>query len=255
MVGTSTSSLTRRQLLLGAGALATVGLGSRTVPDKGERLSVRIWVTEGAADHPASRDRAAGYLRRALADTHDPDITFGKRPQRFATADRHVERTAWPVRVLAGVGSPSSIDPVRDVNLLLTDGQVAGPTAGYAYPHIATVPGARFLAAMGPAGETPEVVDYSVPAAVTQLLIHEVGHALGLNHGHGSVTVDESTVTVSPMVSGYAWTAAADRPADLDGGGCGAAVPAVDGHRRRLSMAYSRCAAAALHSYRGDLLG
>lgn len=237
-------------MLLGVGAAITLGLGSRSRIASDDRLAVRIWQTEEAADHPVARERAAGYLRSALEQVgFEPAISFGEPPQDFTTSDRAIERTAWPTRVLVGASGAASIDPVADVNLLLTDGDVARSTAGFAYPHIATVPGARFLAAVDPVEATAGVVEYTIPGAVAHLLLHEVGHALGLEHNHGAVVVEETTVTVSPMVSGYAWADGTERPRDLTGGECNAGLPSGDG-RRQLAMTYSTCAKDALRTYR-----
>lgn len=241
-------------MLLGAGGVLSLGLAgweTRPPPDK---LRIRVWLTDGAAAHPACRERAAGYVRQALAPTdHDIELSYGEATLRFEASDRRVEREAWPRRVFEGHAGIASIDPVRDVNLLLTDGAVSRPSAGYAFDNIAAVPGARFLAEVAPAAETPSVVDYSVPAAVTQLLVHEVGHALGLAHSHGSVTVDDSTITASPMVSGYAWAPDEVRTDQLGTLECGGRDSKVQHRQRRLSMQFSACAERALRSYRGGL--
>lgn len=239
-------------MLLGAGAVLSLGLAgweTRPPPDK---LRIKVWLTDGAATHPACRERAAEYVRQALAPTgHDLELSYGESTLRFDASDRHIEREAWPRRVIEGVAGTGAVDPVRDVNLLITDGTVSGSTVGYAYDHIAAVPGARFLAEMDPVEATSPVVDYSVPAAVTQLLVHEVGHALGLTHDHGSVSVDDHTITASPMVSGYAWAPEEIRTDQLGTLSCGGDVPKVQQRQRRLSMQFSPCAERAVRSYRG----
>jgi hypothetical protein len=246
----------RRRVLLAAGALATGGLVRTATARKPAPITAKIWLTEGAAAHPRSRERAADYLRQAVGGAGVPiEVAFGETTIRPGNrSDKAIERRFWPQRVLEGRLGLSSIDPVRDINLLVTDGEVHRTTAGYAYPHIAAVPGSEYLAQMEPPDEAPGVVPYTVRSAVTQLLLHEVGHALGLDHHHGEVDVDDTTVTVSPMVSGYAWSEEAHRPGDLEGGACKAAVPAA-GRRRRLAMTYSGCAQRALRSDRKGLLG
>jgi hypothetical protein len=246
----------RRDVLFGAGAVLSLGVVGRAARPPPDTFAVKLWFTDEAAAYPTCRDRATGYLRRVLTLAgFDVEFSYGDRPLRFEADDRRVERECWPRRVVTSVAGTGDVDPVRDVNLLVTDGTVSGSTVGYAYDHVAAVPGARFLAASPPADEVPAVVDYSVPAAVAQLLVHEVGHALGLDHGHGSVDVDETAVTASPMVSGYAWKE--------DGGGSGgdplhgsgrtAAGPPVENRTRRLSMRFSASAERALRSYRGGL--
>lgn len=243
----------RRHVLFSAATVLSIGLSDRVCVPRDRRLSIRIWLTEEAAAYPGCRPIVETYLRGAL-DRVGPgsEITFGEPLQQFSEPDRKVERVAWPRRVMAGLVGLEAVDPAKDVNLLITDGAAAGDTAGYAYNHIATVPGARYLAEM-PASESMAVVDYSTPAAVTQLLLHEVGHALGLDHRHGSVTSDETAVTASPMISGYAWTPERIRRHRFDGRSCNGGDLPTSTKARRLSMQYSRCAAAGIRSYRGGL--
>lgn len=241
-------------MLFGAGAVLSLGAVGRAAQPPPETLAVKVWLTEEAATYPACRDRAAEYLEQALATAgHDVALSYGDRPLRFEADDRRVEREVWPRRVLKGVAGVDDVDPVRDVNLLVTAGTISGSTVGYAYDHIAAVPGAKYLAEMPPVEDVSPVVDYSVPAAVTQLLVHEAGHALGLDHSHGSVVVDEATVTASPMVSGYAWTETEASDEHLHGSGCMEELPTVENRRRRLSMRFSACAEQVIGSYRGGL--
>lgn len=231
--------MNRRRALFALGGTLSFVAGRRALRGPSEKIAVRIWSTEGAASYPTSEIRAAQYVRRVLeAAGRRPEVSFGERPLRFEAAERAVERRAWPKRVVEGVVGSAPLDPVEGVNVLLTDGNVTGETAGYAFDHVAAVPGAELLARAPPAEESPPVVDYTAPAAVAHLLIHELGHALGLDHGHGSVSVTDSTVTATPMVSGYAWDSA----------------DSADARRRRLAMRFSRGAERVIRSYRGGLL-
>lgn len=235
--------------MIGVGALLGTVLAVRTAGRAAREPAVKLWQTRAAAARPGAIERAAEYVEHALSVAgRPPALDIVEEPLSFETDHRTIERRDWPLRVIAGSAGLNTIDPVPDVNLLLTDGDVGGPSAGYAYRHIATVPGARYLGELHAEAETPAIVEYSVPAAVGQLVLHEVGHALGLDHGHGAVQTTDGTVTASPMVSGYAWSRAARRREALPPSGCGGEFPTPAGRRRRLSMRYSSCAERAIRS-------
>lgn len=90
----------------------------------------------------------------------------------------------WPHMVLRGAIRGGIVDGLADVNLLVTDGDPSVEPAGYGMRSIAAITGARYLAAMSQVDSTPYDVDYSPPAAIAQLLLHDCGHAVGLEHRH-----------------------------------------------------------------------
>lgn len=237
-------------MLLGAGALASAGLELSASSRKPFHIDAKIWLTEGAAAHPRCRERAAGYVRQAVEGAGVPlQVAFGETTVHPGDRSaRATERRFWPQQVIQGGAGLAGISPVSGVNLLVTDGEAHRPTAGYAYPHIAAVPGAKYLAEMGPADEAPGVFPYTVRAAVTQLLLHEVGHALGLDHDHGAVTVGEETVTATPMVGGYAWMSGYGGRTHRSA--CGDLLPGDLDGTRQLSMTFSDCAARAIRGPR-----
>lgn len=241
----------RRTVLLGTGAAAGAvllpGFGKSVADDA---VAVRIWPTESAARFDGLAARVGEHVRTALTsvglsvDLSIADVT----PHLPAGNDRHVRRVGWPMAVESGTTGRAEIDPVADVNLLLTDGDPTGDTAGYATGSAASVAGATALSNVPTAADAGAVVDYSVPTVLLQLVLHECGHCLGLTHDHGRVSVSEGVATVSPMVNGYAWASESvrTRHLDTDANACGEAVPPARSATRRLSLRYSSCATAAL---------
>lgn len=252
-----TGDVCRRQFLLSTGLVGSLALaGYRRRPVE-RTIDVRVWATEAAARHDDLWPRVRGYLGRALRDAHDSvAIEFGGRVTVDAEHGYRVVRSGeWPGRVAAGNVGLGELDTVDDVNLLVTDGDFASTPSAAGALDFAAVSGARQIARMPPVEECPPVVDVDRPALATQVLLHDVGHALGLRHGDGHVTDDDPPV-VSPMVSAYAWADAATRERRLDGerGSCDGAARTVDADRARISLRYSACAAGQIRSYRGGPL-
>jgi hypothetical protein len=240
----------RRAFLGGAGVALSLGVAGRRAASPPDPVVVRIWFSESAATHDALEDRVEGYLGSALDSALDAvDLEFADSPVDLVhEGGTETLGVDWPATVVEGLAGIGDIDPVGGVNLLVTDGDPRRQPAGYARPRIAAATGGAYIARMPPADETPPVVPYSVPAATTQVLLHEVGHALGATHAHGTARREGDALVASPMVGSYLWAPEHVREEHLDEeGACGGRFP-VDSTapERRLSLRYADCAARAL---------
>ena len=241
----------RRVFLGSVGTVLSTGLlGRRAFGDGEEALDVRIWTSEAAAAHDGVTERVRGYLTAALEPlvgavdvrVSDESVPLPREGGREVLGKR------WPRMVLEGAGGLRGIDPVTGVNLLVTDGDPTKQPAGFARPHVAAATGAEAIASMDPVEETGPLVQNSIPAAATQLLLHECGHALGLSHDHGAAYETSEGVVVTPMVSSYLWADPSIRERELGSGNvCGDGyVEHHDGENRQLRLRYADCASRAL---------
>jgi hypothetical protein len=242
--------MNRRSFLKACLHAGTAGtLLGRHSPDDGT-FDVRVWVSERAADRGPVAARAKGYLERAFGDVRDDvSVTTGGT---VSVSREHgydvVTSGEWPGILAEGAAGGSDMSPVDDVNLLVTDGPMDIAPTGGGGAHVAAVGGARDLAAMPPAAETPTIVRHSDPARITQVVLHECGHAIGLTHDQGSVHTRGDAATATPMISNYAWSDGYD-PSQ---GACGT-VGTLDADRRLLALVFSDCAADAIADYDGEL--
>lgn len=237
--------------MLAAGT-GSLGVGWYASRSRRETLDVRVWFSERAATHDGLEERVAGYLEPALADAYGSvALEFGGSVDVSAERGAKLMRLEWPGLVALGFAGLGPVEPARDVNLLVTDGDPRKTPAGYGMSNVATVTGARYLARAPPREAIDDVADYSIPLAVAQLLLHETGHALGLDHADGSATVEDGAIVASPMVSGYAW---ADADGDHEGASACAAPSCDRARERRLELGYTSSERAALRSYRGGVL-
>lgn len=242
--------MNRRAFLGSAGMVLSMGLVGRQTARRSDPVTVRVWFSEAAAEYDSLPDRIEGYLGGALeAAVGEVALSFAPSPVRIpAEGGRNLLAVRWPRMVVEGTVGMRHIDPVDDVNLLVTDGDPTRQPAGYARPRVAAATGAEYVARMPPADETDAVVPYSVRAAATQLLLHECGHALGAGHEHGHADVRDGAVVASPMIGSYLWADERDREKHVpDECACGGSYPGpTAAPERRLGLRYGDCAVRAL---------
>lgn len=240
----------RREYLASVGSLGLLGVGAPPSRSTGDTLTVRVWFTEAAASYDGLRSRITEFVRTAFGPLFDRVALSWGGPVSASTEDAYEAMTSleWPLKLLRGRVGLGECVPVDDVNLLVTDGDVTAQYTGMGIRSVAAVSGARHIAAMSPRAATPDEVPYSLPAFRTQVLLHEVGHTLGLSHEHGRLDAHDDYAVASPMVSTYPWADADVREGQFsfERRACGASFPDVSEKDCVLSFEFSACATAAL---------
>ena len=195
----------RRRFLTTAAPFISAPALWHTVIRPRRSVEVRYWLSPKAGQY-AVQDRINEYVKAALARIVDADVSFGGIVPVHEEHGYHVTRSGeWPHQLYLGQWHANDIDPASDVNLLVTDGSLhRGPT-GLAQRRLASIGGARHLERLPPRDEIDDTVDYRLSFFAMHLLIHEIGHVLGLRHEHGEIDTVEDGTVASPMVSTYAW--------------------------------------------------
>lgn len=240
--------------MIGAvGTLVSLPAIGYTTRRDGTAVSIRFWRTPGAARYEGVESRLTELLTRSLDLPHwTLAVNSG------GVVDVDTERAAaavtdghWPRAVLRGAAGVGDIDPVWDVNLLVTDGSLEVAPTGYGVPHVAAVGGADKLAQLDPIDSIDDPVPLTEATFAAQVVLHEVGHALGLSHADGRFYTEGETSIVTPMLSAYGWQPGARdeiRP-------CGPTDWTVSDSAepsRRLDLRFSACARRKLRTYDGQ---
>lgn len=247
--------MNRRRFLTALGGGSSIGGLWYVLRPPRRTIRIRFWLSAAASSYEGIEPRIASYLETAFAPVYDEvDVSYGGVvPVRNEHGFEVMASGEWPRRVAAGYAGSRGLNPVSDVNLLVTDGPMSRTPSGSGLPHLASVGGARYLTSVPPRDDVDDVVPYSAHARVMQVLIHEVGHALGLAHEHGTITNADDATVASPMVSSYAWLddSRADEQFDAEYSACGSRYPIDRDGARHLSYVFSGCAVSKLRKYRG----
>ena len=251
------SARVNRRTFLGSvgtvGSLAVIGYAGRSDP---ETLSVRFWRSERAARYSSISDRIRELLSIALDLPYwSLEVSDGGVVE-ITTEDgaRVTSGGEWPTTVVSDWMRIGGVEPASDVNLLVTDGRLGGGPSGYGMPHVASVGGARHLSEFsisgGRSASSDTVRPVTRPNFVAHVLVHEVGHALGLGHAHGEIDRRNGSVVVTPMLSAYAWDTSYARRRSS----CGGDQRITDGSDVEwlFQYEYSGCAQRRLERYRGS---
>ncbi|MFC6769849.1 peptidase M10A and M12B matrixin and adamalysin [Natrinema soli] len=247
----------KRRVFLGTvGSTASLGTLAYATRGASDTLEVRIWLSERAATYDGVTDRIRSYLDETLAFEYwSLEASIGGTVSVSTEDAAHLTRRGeWPMAVASGTLGGRDLEPASDVNLLVTDGGMERAPTGYGVPHIASVGGARHLAALESlddvvTGDARVIAPNTTPVRTMQVLLHEIGHALGLNHEDGAAFVYDGALTATPMLSSYVW----DPEYESDASPCGSAIPAPADRKRALSFAFSSCARRRLANYDGEL--
>lgn len=245
--------MNRRAFLGAVGSVASLGTLAYATRAGGETLEVRVWFSNRAADYDNVPDRIREYLGRILnLGFWTVELSIGGTvPVSTEDGAQVTRRGEWPLAVAAGAIGARNLEPAADVNLLVTDGEMTHAPTGYGLPRVASVGGARYIDDLEPFDELfggdsgseaepdPRRIAPMTDATRTmQVLVHEVGHTLGLGHEHGVAFRDGDAVVATPMISAYAF----DPDHETDRSRCGIDYPDPTGRERALSFAFSSCA-------------
>ncbi|TYT61350.1 zinc metalloprotease [Natrialba swarupiae] len=253
--------MNRRHVLGAIGSVGSLGTLAYATRDPVRTLEFRLWLSEEAAAYDGVAERVLEYVEELMTfEFWSLEASFGG-VLSVSTEDgaRVTTGGEWPLALASGTVGSSDVEPAGDVNLIVTDGQMKRAPTGYGLPHVASVGGARHIADLEPfdklVGSGPEgdvqrrIVPLQTRTRTIQILLHEVGHALGLHHDHGVAFRYGDAIVSTPMLSTYAFSS----NSPYDRSRCGTSYPDPGDLSRQLSLAFSTCARRELTSYSGGV--
>lgn len=216
-------------------------------------VRVRYWLSEQAAEYEVHTPIST-YVTAGLDTAFDEvEVTYGGAIPLETEHGYEVTRSGeWPRRMLSGYIQESDDASVAHVHLLVTNGTMSDGPTGLGFHHVASVGGAQYLPDVPPREEVSGPVPYTRDLWAMHVLLHEVGHAFGLTHEHGDITILDDGAVVTPMVSTYAWMGQTAH-FNAEETACGREYPPTPTGARYLSFDYSACSQRTLRQYGGGI--
>ncbi|RZV10849.1 hypothetical protein BDK88_2048 [Natrinema hispanicum] len=196
-------ALVNRRAFLGTvGSTVSLGTLAYTTRGASDTLEIRVWLSEQATTYDGVAERIREYLTATLSLEYWTLAvsTGGTVSVSSEDAARLTSRGEWPMAVATGALGGRELEPgLRTSTCWSRTGAwkrhppaTAFHTSHRSVERDISLPSSRSkrLVDDGPRSISPN----TMPAHTMHVLLHEIGHALGLGHKHGTAFVDGDTV-------------------------------------------------------------